>query len=82
MQRWLLGPPGWSMPVCDIDLVVGGRFRYVWRNDENGREFALNGIYREIVAPSRIVHPEAFEGADMPEALVTTSSPKTTAAPP
>jgi uncharacterized protein YndB with AHSA1/START domain len=72
VRRWLLGPPGWSMPVCDIDLRVGGRFRYVWRNDENGREFALSGTYREIVAPSRIVHVEAFEGGEMEEALGTT----------
>ena len=72
VKRWLLGPPGWSMPVCEIDLRVGGRFRYVWRNDENGREFALVGTYREIVPPERIVHVEAFAGEEMPEALVTT----------
>jgi len=72
VRRWLLGPPGWSMPVCDIDLRVGGRFRYVWRNDGSGREFALAGTYRAIAAPHRIVHAEAFEDGDMPEALVTT----------
>ena len=33
-KRWLLGPPGWSMPVCEIDLKVGGTYRYVWRNTE------------------------------------------------
>ncbi len=72
VKRWLLGPPGWSMPVCEIDLRPGGRFRYLWRNDESGKEFALNGTYREIVAPARIVHLESFEGEDMPKALVTT----------
>ncbi len=72
VQRWLLGPPGWSMPVCEIDLTVGGGFRYLWRNDEIGQEFALAGTYREIVAPTRIVHAEAFEGVEMPQALVTT----------
>jgi uncharacterized protein YndB with AHSA1/START domain len=72
VKRWLLGPPGWSMPVCEIDLKVGGRFRYVWRNDENGRKFALNGTYREIERPTRIVSTESFEGDDMPEALGTT----------
>ena len=72
VKRWLLGPPGWSMPVCDIDLRVGGRFRYVWRNDENGKEFALGGAYREIEAPTRIACTEAFEDGDMPEALTTT----------
>jgi uncharacterized protein YndB with AHSA1/START domain len=72
VRRWLLGPPGWSMPECEIDLRVGGRFRYVWRNDESGNAFALNGTYRQIDRPGRIVHAEAFEGVDMPEALVTT----------
>ena len=33
VKRWLLGPPGWAMPVCEIDLKVGGAFRYVWRRD-------------------------------------------------
>ena len=72
VSRWLLGPPGWSMPVCEIDLRVGGRFRYVWRNDESGKEFGVIGSYREIAAPTRIVHLESFQGEDMPEALVTT----------
>jgi uncharacterized protein YndB with AHSA1/START domain len=72
VKRWLLGPPGWSMPLCDIDLRVGGRFRYLWRNDESGREFALGGAYREIEAPTRIACTEAFEGGDMPAALTTT----------
>ncbi len=72
VKRWLLGPPGWSMPVCEIDLAVGGGFRYLWRNNESGEEFALNGTFREVVAPTRIVHAESFEGVEMPEALVTT----------
>ena len=72
VKRWLLGPPGWSMPVCEIDLSVGGRFRYLWRNDTIGKEFGLAGIYREIVAPERIVCTGAFEDVDMPESLTTT----------
>ena len=70
VQRWLLGPDGWIMPVCEIDLKVGGAWRYVWRNEENGREFGMHGEYREIVRPQRIVHTEFFgEG----ESLVTSS---------
>jgi len=64
VQRWLLGPPGWSMPVCDIDLRVGGRYRYVWRSDENGREFGVQGEYREIAAPEHIVHIETMDGME------------------
>src|SRR5438034_4621460 len=41
VQRWLLGPPGWTMPVCEIDLRVGGKYRYVWRNAE-GREMGID----------------------------------------
>ena len=60
VRRWLLGPPGWTMPVCEIDLKVGGKFRYVWRN-QDGRDMGMAGVYREIVAPERIVHNEIFD---------------------
>ena len=36
VKRWLLGPDGWSMPVCEIDLKVGGKCRYVWQRDKDG----------------------------------------------
>lgn len=61
LQRWLLGPPGWTMPVCRIDLRVGGSFRYIWRNEAEGNEMGMTGVYREIVAPERIVHTEVFD---------------------
>ncbi len=63
VRRWLLGPGGWSMPVCEIDLRVGGAYRYVWRNDSNGAEMALGGMYREIVVPERVVATEKFDQA-------------------
>jgi uncharacterized protein YndB with AHSA1/START domain len=62
VKRWLLGPPGWSMPVCQIDLKVGGAYRYVWRN-EDGREMGMGGKYTEIVRPERIVNTELFDEA-------------------
>jgi uncharacterized protein YndB with AHSA1/START domain len=62
VRKWLLGPPGWSMPVCEIDLRVGGRYHYRWRNDADGREFGTQGEFREVVAPSRIVHADRMEG--------------------
>jgi uncharacterized protein YndB with AHSA1/START domain len=70
IQRWLLGPDGWSMPVCEVDLRVGGGYRYRWRNDENGMEFGVEGTYREIERPSRTVHTERMDVAPG-EALVT-----------
>jgi len=62
VQQWLLGPPGWSMPVCQIDLRVGGAYRYVWRN-EDGREMGMGGKYTDVVRPERIVHTERFDEA-------------------
>jgi uncharacterized protein YndB with AHSA1/START domain len=61
VRRWLLGPPGWSMPVCEMDVRVGGRYRWRWRSDENGDEFGFTGTYREVHAPAKIVHTEAYE---------------------
>jgi len=64
VRRWLLGPEGWTMPVCEIDLRVGGSWHYVWRNEEDGREFGMHGVYREIEAPARIVNTEVFEDSE------------------
>lgn len=74
LKRWLLGPPGWSMVVCDIDLKVGGAYRYVWRRDSDGTEMGMGGVYREIVAPERIAATEKFDQSWYPgEALATTT---------
>ena len=71
VQQWLLGPPGWSMPVCEIDLRVGGAYRYVWRH-ANGNEMGMGGVYREIAAPERIVATEKFDEAWYPGEAVGT----------
>jgi len=72
VRQWLLGPPGWSMPVCEMDLRVGGTYRWVWRHDSNGTEMGMGGVYREIVAPERLVSTERFDDAWYPgEALNT-----------
>jgi len=73
VKRWLLGPPGWSMPVCEIDLKVGGKYRYAWRRDSDGKEMKMGGVFREVVPPQRIVNTEAFDDPWYPgEAVVTT----------
>lgn len=64
VQRWLLGPPGWTMPVCEIDLRVGGRYRYVWRSDADGSEFGFRGQYCEVAVPERVVHTEWIDGGE------------------
>lgn len=60
VQRWLLGPPGWSMPVCEMDVRVGGRYRWRWRSDKDGSEFGFAGTFREVTPPSKLVHTEAY----------------------
>ena len=61
LRRWLLGPPGWEMVVCEIDLKVGGRYRYVWHREKDDSRMGMGGVYREIVAPERIVSTEVFD---------------------
>jgi uncharacterized protein YndB with AHSA1/START domain len=70
LRRWY-GPRGWSLAVCEIDLRVGGAFRFVSRRPD-GKEIGQRGIYREIVPPERIVHTEAWEDWNPGECLVTT----------
>jgi len=73
IRRWLLGPGGWSMTVCTVDLRVGGAYRYVLRSDRDGREMGWGGTYREIIHPERIVLTEKFDKAFYPgEAVITT----------
>jgi uncharacterized protein YndB with AHSA1/START domain len=64
IRRWMLGPPGWSMPVCEVDLSVGGAYRYRWRNDADGKEFGSGGEHREISPYQRLVTVERMEGFD------------------
>ena len=72
VSRWLLGPPGWTMPVCEMDVRVGGRFRWVWRSDEDGSEFGFHGEFREVDPPAKLRHTETYDpgsvGGNMGEA--------------
>ncbi len=61
LKRWLLGPPGWEMVVCEVATKVGDRYRYEWRN-EKGRQFGMGGVCREFVPPERIVCTELMDG--------------------
>lgn len=79
VRRWMLGPPGWSMPVCEMDVRVGGKYRWRWHSDENGSEFGFFGAFREVQPPARLVHTEMYDpgtmGGGYPgnEAVVTTT---------
>ena len=60
VRTWLLGPPGWTMPVCEIDARVGGKYRYVWRKD-SGTEMGMGGVFKEVVRPERLVNTQLFD---------------------
>src|SRR2546428_9607982 len=69
LKRWF-GPRGWSLVVCEVDLRVGGAWRFVLRGPD-GKDMGIGGVYREIVRPERSVHTESFD--DYPgESIVTT----------
>jgi uncharacterized protein YndB with AHSA1/START domain len=59
LKRWF-GPRGWSMVACEVDLKVGGTFRFVLRGPD-GKEMGMRGVYCEIVPPERSVHMESFD---------------------
>ena len=60
LKRWLGVFGDWSFAVCEVDLKVGGKYRYVWRG-KDGKEMGMGGVYREIVRPERIVSTEEFD---------------------
>jgi uncharacterized protein YndB with AHSA1/START domain len=65
VKRWLLGPPGWTMPICEMDVRVGGMYRWRWRSNEGGKEFGFYGEFKEVSAPSKLVHSEYFDPGDV-----------------
>ena len=65
VRQWLLGPPGWSMPVCEMDVRVGGNFRWRWRSEEGGNEFGFSGTFREVQPSSKLVHTEAYDAGTL-----------------
>ena len=71
VKRWLTGPDGWELAVCEIDLRVGGKYRYLWRGPD-GIEMGMGGVYREIAAPDRVVATGKFDQAWYPGEEVST----------
>lgn len=72
LKRWLGAISGWSMDVCEIDLKVGGKYRYLWRGPD-GAQMGMRGEYREIVPNERIVNTEVFDEAWYPGGAVETA---------
>jgi uncharacterized protein YndB with AHSA1/START domain/catechol 2,3-dioxygenase-like lactoylglutathione lyase family enzyme len=67
LPHWY-GARGWTLPVCEIDLRVGGAYRFVHAGPDAG-QMETTGVYREIAAPARLVSTEATDG--MPETVTT-----------
>lgn len=59
LKKWF-GPRGFSLVVCEVDLRVGGGFRFVLRGPD-GKDMGMRGVYTEIVPPERSVHMESFD---------------------
>ena len=80
VKQWLTGPPGHSLPVCEIDLRVGGKGRYVWKGPE--LEMGMTAEFQEIVEHERIVYTETYDawpdGASTVSASFAESDGKTT----
>ena len=80
ITQWMLGPEGWTMPVCEVDFRVGGSQRFQWRRIE-GNEMEIRGVYQEIVPPERMVTTESW-GEGWPETrntvILTENNRKTT----
>lgn len=72
VKRWMLGPPGWSMPVCEMDVRPGGKYRWRWRSDEGGQEFGFFGQFLEVDAPARMAHEENYDPGDIGGAMDVT----------
>ena len=63
LQQWLLGPDGWTMPVCISEARRNGKIRYEWSNGKGGG-FYLTGEYLELEPFSRVVHVERMHFPD------------------
>ncbi len=66
MQRWLLGPDGWTMPVCEVATRVGERYRYEWEMVDGSQRFGFTGELLETAAPYRAVTTESMIGMEGP----------------
>lgn len=66
LQRWLTGPDGWTMPVCQVATVVGQGYRYEWESVDGSQRFGFEGDLLESAAPYRAVTTERMMGTDGP----------------
>ena len=70
VKQWMTGPEGHTLPVCEIDLRVGGRARYVWSNSDY--DMGMTAEFKEIVEHERIVYTEDYDS--WPEGATTVTA--------
>lgn len=66
VRRWLLGPDGWTMPVCEVAGAVGDTYRYEWEQADGSGRFGFTGELLESIPPHRSVTTEAMIGMEGP----------------
>jgi len=64
MKKWLLGPDGWTMPVCELAVNVGDSYRYEWAPEGGGEGFGFTGELLESEKPYRSVTTESMIGME------------------
>jgi uncharacterized protein YndB with AHSA1/START domain len=69
LPHWMIGPEGWTMPVCEVDLRPGGAWHFVWRRAD-GTEMSMRGVYTEVTPPERLVSTESW-GGPFPDTINT-----------
>jgi uncharacterized protein YndB with AHSA1/START domain len=58
VRRWLFSPEGWTWAACEMDVRVGGKFRWEWNGPDGKISLTIWGEHREVNPPSKIVHTE------------------------
>lgn len=64
-RRWCGDTPGWSMAVCDMDVRVGGSYRWRWRADDGMAEFGFSGVFKVVEPGARLVHTETYDAGTL-----------------
>jgi uncharacterized protein YndB with AHSA1/START domain len=68
LPKWL-GYPGWDMPIREMDVRVDGKYRWQWKNQEDGKRFGFFGTFTEVNAPSTLAYEEYYDPGDMDFAM-------------
>ena len=65
VQKWQTGYPGWDMSMCEMDVRVGGKYNWQWKNQEDGKQFGFYGTFTEVNEPAHIAYEEYYDPGQM-----------------